>query len=146
VCVRACACVCVCVCARARAYIYIYINFSFILQVAIFMVPASNIPLALFSGFFLNLRDVPRWLKWCTYASYFRYAFEGSMQCLYGYNRPSLECSQPYCYYKSPVKFLEEYEMADAVFAYDVLGLVIWAIILQLAVLFVLKCRIRALQ
>jgi hypothetical protein len=127
-------------------YIYIYVNFSFILQVAMFVVPAANIPLVLFSGFFLNLRDVPSWLKWLTHISYFRYAFEGSMQCVYGYNRSNMECSQPYCYFKSPLKFLEEFEMADAVYAYDIGALVIWVVVLQLLVLIVLKARIRSLQ
>jgi hypothetical protein len=111
-----------------------------------FVVPAANIPLVLFSGFFLNLRDVRSWLKWLTYVSYFRYAFEGSMQSVYGYNRPSLECPQPYCIFNSPLKLLEEFEMANAVFAYDIIALIIWIVVLQLSVLFALKCRIRNLQ
>lgn len=111
-----------------------------------FLVPASNIPLVLFSGFFINLRDVPNWLNWTTYISYFRYAFEGSMQSVYGYNRTNMECSQAYCHFKSPQKFLEEFEMAEAVYAYDVLALVIWVVMLELSLLFVLKHRIRSLQ
>jgi hypothetical protein len=90
----------------------------------------------------LTLQNVPNWLRWLTHISYFRYAFEGSMQCVYGYNRPSLKCSEPYCYFKSPQKFLENFEMADSVFAYDVLALVIWAIVLQISVFIALKYRV----
>ena len=111
-----------------------------------FLLPASNIPLVIFSGFFLNLRDVPKWLRWLTDVSYFRYAFEGLVLSVYGYNRPNLKCSEVYCYFKSPLKFLQEFEMADAVYAYDVLALVIWIVAAQISVLFALKTRIRSLQ
>jgi hypothetical protein len=110
------------------------------------MVPSSNIPLVLFSGFFLKLKDVPKWLKWLTHVSYYRYAFEGAMQCLYGYNRPDLKCSEPYCYFKSPLKFLQEIDMTDASFEYDLMALMVWAVILQLSVLLALKYRIYSLQ
>jgi hypothetical protein len=117
-----------------------------LLQVSVFIVPASNIPLVIFSGFFLNLRDVPMWLRWLTDVSYFRYAFEGLVLSVYGYNRPNLKCAEVYCYFKSPLKFLQEFEMADGVYAYDVLALVIWAVAAQLSVFFALKFRIRNLQ
>ena len=35
-----------------------------------------------------------------------RYAFEGCMVAVYGFNRPNLHCGQPYCHFKSPSKFL----------------------------------------
>jgi hypothetical protein len=111
-----------------------------------FMVPASNIPLVVFSGFFLKLKDVAIWLKWLTYVSYYRYSFEGAMLCLYGYNRSNLKCSEPYCYFKSPLKFLQETDMVGGVYEYDILALMIWAVILQLSVLLALKYRIHSLQ
>jgi hypothetical protein len=117
-----------------------------LLQVSVFVVPASNIPLVIFSGFFLNLRDVPKWLRWLSDVSYFRYAFEGVVLSVYGYNRPNLKCSEIYCYFKSPRKFLEEFEMANGVYAYDVLALVIWAVVVQVSVFLALKYRMRKLQ
>ena len=117
-----------------------------LLQISVFVVPASNIPLVIFSGFFLNLRDVPKWLRWLTDVSYFRYAFEGLALSVYGYNRPNLKCSEPYCYFKSPLKFLQEFEMADAVYAYDVLALTIWAVAANVLVFCALKYRIRNFQ
>jgi len=109
-------------------------------------VPASNIPWIIFSGFFLNLRDVPKWLRWMADVSYFRYGFEGLVLSVYGYNRPNLKCSEVYCYFKSPLKFLQEFEMADGVYAYDVLALVIWAVAAHLSFFFALKYRIHKLQ
>jgi hypothetical protein len=117
-----------------------------LLQVSVFVVPAFNLPLVIFSGFFLNLRDVPTWFKWLTDVSYFRYAFEGLVLSVYGYNRPNLKCSEIYCYFKSPLKFLQEFEMADRVYAYDVLALVIWVLVAQVSLFFALKSRIRNLR
>jgi ABC-type multidrug transport system permease subunit len=117
-----------------------------LLQVSVFIVPAFNIPLVLFSGFFLNLRDVPKWLRWLTDVSYFRYAFEGMVLSVYGYNRPDLECSEVDCYFKSPLKYLQEFEMADGVYAYDILALVIWAVAAYVLIFCALKYRIRNLQ
>jgi hypothetical protein len=100
----------------------------------------------IFSGYFLNLRDVPKWLKWLTDVSFFRYAFEGLALSVYGYNRPDLKCSEANCYFQSPLKFLQEFEMADGVYAYDVLALVIWALAAYVSIFFALKYRVRNLQ
>ncbi|PNF43079.1 ATP-binding cassette sub-family G member 4 [Cryptotermes secundus] len=116
------------------------------LEISMFMVPASNIPLVLFSGFFLKLQDVANWLRWLTYVSYYRYSYEGAMLCLYGYNRSALKCSEPYCYFKSPLKFLQETDMVGGIYEFDLLALMIWAVILQLSVLLALKYRINSLQ
>jgi len=112
----------------------------------VFIVPASCIPLVLFSGFFLNLRDIPKWLRLMADVSYFRYAFEGLALSVYGYNRPNLKCSEVYCYFKSPLKFLQEFEMADGVYAYDVLALVIWVVAVYISLFCALKYRIHNLQ
>jgi hypothetical protein len=117
-----------------------------LLQVIVFIVPASNFPLVLFSGFFLNLQDVPIWLSWLNDVSYFRYSFEGMMLSVYGYNRPDLECSEVDCYFKSPLKFLQQFQMADGVYAYDVLALVIWAVASYVFMFCALKYRIHNLQ
>jgi hypothetical protein len=117
-----------------------------LLQVSVFVQPACNIPLVIFSGFFVILRDVPKWLRWLTDVSYFRYTFEGLVLSVYGYNRTNLKCSEIYCYFKSPLKLVEEFDMADGVYAYDVLALVIWVVGAQVSLFFALKYRIHNLQ
>ncbi|XP_069686813.1 ATP-binding cassette sub-family G member 1-like isoform X2 [Periplaneta americana] len=119
------------------------IGAAFDAQLGIFLVPASSIPMILFSGFFLKIQDIPQYLHWLSYVSYFRYAFEGSMQCIYGYNRTDLECSIPYCYFKSPSKILEEFGMEESDYGMDVLGLAGWIVALQFALYAALKWRLK---
>ncbi|PSN43324.1 ATP-binding cassette sub-family G member 4 [Blattella germanica] len=111
-------------------------------DLGLFMLPATYIPLILFSGFFLQLQDIPYWLKWGAHLSFFRYSFEGSMQCVYGHGRERMNCLDAYCYFKSPLKILEQFNMLEAVYEYDVLVLLIWYISLLIAIFFVLRWRI----
>lgn len=105
-------------------------------QVAVFAAPAATIPFLLFSGFFVTLSAVPWYLQWLTYASFMRYAFEGCMVAVYGFNRPNLHCGQPYCHFKSPSKFLLQMDMVSA--DSD------WLLLRSLAALAVLFVAVRA--
>ncbi|PSN36494.1 ATP-binding cassette sub-family G member 1 [Blattella germanica] len=112
------------------------------LQLGIFLVPASSIPMILFSGFFMKLQDFPGYLKWLADVSYFRYAFEGAMQCIYGYDRRDLTCSVPFCFFKASRKILEEFGMEDASYCTDVMALAVWIFFLQMCLLVALKMRV----
>ena len=78
-----------------------------LLQLAVFMGPVTMIPIILFSGFFLTLDAIPVYLSWVSYLSYSRYSFEGLMLSVYGNGREAMHCSQPYCHFRSPEKFLK---------------------------------------
>uniref|UniRef100_A0A6M2DXG6 Putative secreted protein n=1 Tax=Xenopsylla cheopis TaxID=163159 RepID=A0A6M2DXG6_XENCH len=69
-----------------------------------------------FSGFFMRLTEVPSHLMFLCYLSYFRYAFGGAMFAVYGNGRPQLECTEPFCMYKSPNKFLHDMGLNDESF------------------------------
>jgi hypothetical protein len=113
--------------------------------VAVYLGPVTVIPILLFSGFFLSLNNIPVYMQWLSYVAYVRYGFEGTMmvavapfslfllhlcrhlllllllllplflQAIYGFDRPKLVCSQAYCHFKYPHKFLEELALQDAV-------------------------------
>ncbi|XP_067009788.2 ATP-binding cassette sub-family G member 1 isoform X1 [Anabrus simplex] len=113
------------------------------MQSGVFILAASSIPMFLFSGFFIRLSDIPVYLKWLSYISYFRFAFQSSIVALYGFNRPPLVCSVPFCAFKQPRKFLKELDMADeAGFWCCVAGLVTWIILLQMALYVALRWRL----
>lgn len=97
----------------------------------------------IFSGFFIRFNELFSFWKPFTYLSYFRYGLEGSVQAIYGYNRTRLACPDPlkFCE-RRPDKFLEKLDMADASYEFDVGGLVIWTVLLQVALYFVLKLKI----
>jgi len=54
------------------------------LEVATFMGPVACVPLLLFAGFFIKNEMIPIYLRWCSYGSFVRYAFEGSLISVYG--------------------------------------------------------------
>jgi hypothetical protein len=60
-----------------------------------------------FSGVVTLEKDAPSFLHAFFSTSYLKYAFDGLLTTLLGFNRPKLECSEVYCHYQSPKKFLE---------------------------------------
>jgi hypothetical protein len=54
----------------------------------------------MFAGFGVTLRDLPSYLKWGSYISHLRYGLEGYVNAIYGENRPTMDCSKPYCHYR----------------------------------------------
>ena len=48
------------------------------------MGPVACVPLLLFAGFFIKNEMIPIYLRWCSYGSFVRYAFEGSLISVYG--------------------------------------------------------------
>ncbi|KAL1139409.1 hypothetical protein AAG570_006393 [Ranatra chinensis] len=109
----------------------------------VFLGPVTSIPVLLFSGFFVNFSTIPWYMQWVTYVSYIRYGFEGCMIAIYGGNRSKLHCSEPYCHFRSPSKFLEEMDMAGAEFWVDVVALVGFFVLLRVGAYFALKLKLR---
>ena len=57
------------------------------LELSVFCVPCSVIPMLIFCGFFVRFREMFDFLIPFTYVAYFRYSFEGAMQAIYGFDR-----------------------------------------------------------
>lgn len=116
---------------------------AFSIQVAVFVAPAVAIPFLLFSGFFVNLNAIPAYMSWISYISFMRYGFEGSMLAIYGYDRPPLVCSQPYCHFRYSQKFLQQFDLADNSYVWSIVGLLVTFLIIRLAGYFVLRFKLR---
>lgn len=70
--------------------------------------------------------------------------FEGTLLAIYGFNRPNMRCSEAYCHFKSPVKFLEEFDVRHSVYWIDLVALSVFFISLRLIAFFVLKWKLRS--
>lgn len=116
------------------------------MQLGTFIVPCLAIPMLIFSGFFIKFKELSDWFKPLTYFSYFRYGFEGSIQAIYGNNRTSLHCSDVYCYYKHPKKFLDDFGMSGSSFNMDIIGLVGWVIALLIILYVALWMKLKRAQ
>lgn len=119
------------------------IGASLELQVAVYLGPISTIPILLFSGFFVSFDTIPPYLRWLSYIAYVRYGFEGVLLAIYSYDRPKLHCPEAYCHFKSPVKFLEEFDVQHSRFWVDVVVLICFFVFLRVTAFFVLKWRLR---
>ncbi|XP_037927304.1 ATP-binding cassette sub-family G member 4 [Teleopsis dalmanni] len=118
----------------------------FDLQVSIFLVPSTAIPLLLFSGFFIRIHELATFLRPLCDFSAFRYTLEGLMLAIYGFDRPELDCHIDFCYFKSPKKFLKEMSMLDANYSYDLLALFLWILFFKILFYLSLLLRIRRTQ
>lgn len=115
-------------------------------QSGVFFGPISSIPIILFSGFFVTYTVIPVYLRWLIHVSYFKYGFEGMMISIYGYGRPKLQCDEIYCHYRSPVKFLESFNMENTNYTLDCVALISFFIGIRVITYFVLKLKLHTLR
>jgi len=54
---------------------------------AVFLGPITTVPIMLFGGFFVRISTIPFYLRYFSYLSFMRYAFEASVVTLYGFDR-----------------------------------------------------------
>lgn len=107
------------------------------------MGPIIVVLLMMFSGFGVNLRDIPYLLKWGTNVSYLRYGLEAFVAAIYD-QRGILPCHELYCHYKHPSKFLYEVAMTTDQFNSDVFALVVTLIVTRVFAYFMLRLRVKA--
>ncbi|KAJ2949984.1 hypothetical protein O0L34_g11317 [Tuta absoluta] len=112
-----------------------------------FLGPTLSVPMMMFAGFGVTLRDLPPYLAWGSYVSYLRYGLEGFIGAIYGMERPILDCNQAlYCHYKYPRQFLEEVAMSPDMFWWDVLALTVTVLVLRTLAFFLLKWKLSAVR
>ncbi|XP_015178287.1 PREDICTED: ATP-binding cassette sub-family G member 4 [Polistes dominula] len=115
-----------------------------------FVGPSLSVPLMMFAGFGVSLRDLPIYLKWGTYVSFLRYGLEGFVGAIYGMDRDVLPCSKSdeltYCHYKYPSKFLSDIAMNGDQFWNDIIALTIILLITRLTAFYLLKWKIYSMR
>uniref|UniRef100_A0A182MVP0 ABC transporter domain-containing protein n=1 Tax=Anopheles culicifacies TaxID=139723 RepID=A0A182MVP0_9DIPT len=108
-----------------------------------FLGPVLTIPMMMFAGFGVTLRDLPSYLKWGSHISYLRYGLEGYVNAIYGENRETLDCElKPYCHYRYPAKFLSEIAMEGDQFWKDVYALCGTLILVRVFCYFCLRWKV----
>ncbi|KAB0799513.1 hypothetical protein PPYR_07393 [Photinus pyralis] len=119
---------------------------AFNVEGGVFIGPIASIPMVLLSGFFVNLNDIPVYIRWLPYGSYVKYSFEGIMIAIYGLDRPKLQCNQMLCIFRTPKKFLDQLSLKDDLNTYliDVAVLSAIFIFIRFCLFFVLKLKILA--
>ncbi len=123
----------------------LFFGAAFDIQEAVFLAPTCAIPLVIFGGFFIKLSAIPPYLNWVTYVSFFRYGFEGSMLAIY-YGRPPIDCFQPYCYFRSPNKLLEQFGMSQGSYLLCIVGLLFYFVAMRIAGYFLLRFKLKSMR
>lgn len=117
------------------------------MQNGTFLGPTLSIPIMMFAGFGVTLRDLPSYLKWGTHLSYLRYGLEGYVGSIYGNGRETLHCNEDkYCHYKFPEKFLDDIAMRGDRFWVDVIALVVMLLIARLMAYVLLRWKLQAVR
>ncbi|XP_039284131.1 ATP-binding cassette sub-family G member 4 [Nilaparvata lugens] len=111
-------------------------------ELGIFIVPSIAMPLTLLSGFFLQPKDLSATVKTLSCGSYFKYAFEAIAVSAFGYDRGRLPCSQPYCHYRSPAKFLADIGIDDYHYLQRVTVVLVWVLVTQMALYCTLTIKV----
>ncbi|GLV37366.1 uncharacterized protein CBL_10667 [Carabus blaptoides fortunei] len=112
------------------------------LQNGVIFGPLFIMPFVAFSGFFVHLNDAPFFLKWLFHLSFMKYGFEGIVHAIFGYNRGKLDCTEDYCHFVYPDKFIDQVGMTDAQYSFDVWCLVGFYFSLRLITYFALWIRV----
>ncbi|KAL0267307.1 UNVERIFIED_CONTAM: hypothetical protein PYX00_009618 [Menopon gallinae] len=111
-------------------------------KIAVFLGPVLACLLSVF-GFCLRLADTPTEFRWLYFISYFRAAFQSSVDSVYGFNRTTLLCEDLYCHFRNPKKFLSEMDMPEVVdirFNLTLIG--VWAIMLHVLTVIIIWYRL----
>ncbi|XP_018331815.1 ATP-binding cassette sub-family G member 4 [Agrilus planipennis] len=112
-----------------------------------FFGPCLSVPMMMFAGFGVTLRDLPSYLYWGSYISYLRYGLEGVVSAIYGQDRKILDCpEEEYCHFKYPSKFLKEISMQGDQFWNDVIALLIIFFFLRILAYCFLKWKLNCVR
>ena len=131
---------------------------------AVFLGPISVIPLLLFSGFFIKLKNIPSTLHWISYVAFIRYGYEGTMGAIYGNARENLDCingttrtmhnmisvcqvvidGQSQIFPSEPESILSKLGLEDGEIHLDVAILLGFFVVLRILGLFILWCKVKS--
>ncbi|XP_034951869.1 ATP-binding cassette sub-family G member 1 [Chelonus insularis] len=98
----------------------------------------------LFAGFLVLLRHMSFVMYSISYLSYLRYSLEALVQVVYGFNREKLPCPDNiiYCHYRMPSMILNEFNLTEDRFWFDICILLSYFVIFRFIGYFTLKRKL----
>ncbi|XP_971735.2 ATP-binding cassette sub-family G member 1 [Tribolium castaneum] len=98
-----------------------------------------------FAGFLILFTHMSKPMYMMTYVSFLAYSYEGLVQAVYGFNRPSIPCPEEveYCHLKVPELILRELGMTNNTYWTDVAFLFGNFLLLRIVAFCTLKRRLR---
>lgn len=96
------------------------------------------------AGFLVFFNHMSEVLYYVSYMNYFRYALDGLIQAVYGFQRENLRCPShiEYCHLRIPSMILEEMRMSKSLFWVDAVVLITWFVVIRAIAYVTLKKRL----
>ncbi|KAM8717318.1 hypothetical protein ACLKA7_004079 [Drosophila subpalustris] len=116
---------------------------AFSLNLGAILGPFFICPFLQFSGFFLQEKDAPYYLRWLFDVSFLKYSLDGSMLAIFGNDRPPLECNEMYCHLKRPKHILKALDMERANYQLAFFFLLGLLIMLRILAFYIMSFRLR---
>jgi len=95
-------------------------------------------------GVLVFFNHMPKILYYVSYINYFRYAVDGLIQAIYGFQREIIPCPShiDYCHFRIPSMILEELRMSKSIFWIDAVVLFAWFVVIRIMAYISLKRRL----
>ncbi|KYN14318.1 ATP-binding cassette sub-family G member 4 [Trachymyrmex cornetzi] len=95
-------------------------------------------------GFLVFFNHMPRILYYVSYINYYRFALDGLIQAIYGFQREAVPCPSniDYCHLRMPSLILEELSMTKSIFWIDVIVLFAWFVVIRTVAYVTLKRKL----
>lgn len=106
--------------------------------------PFFIMPFTIFSGFFLRYSDAPAFFRWMFHVSFLKHGLVGLVVAVFGMDRPKLPCSEIYCHYTAPKKFIEDVQMTNEGYVIVMAALFAIGFSVTLCSFFILKLRLKS--
>lgn len=116
---------------------------NFLFQNGAIFGPFFISPFLIFSGFFVQMRDVHELMHWLFHISFLKYALEGSSLAIFGYERSKLDCNEIFCQYVRPNRFLQVIGMEDGSYLFATAALTFIFVMLRLISFYIMSYRLR---
>ncbi|XP_062121471.1 ATP-binding cassette subfamily G member 4 isoform X2 [Drosophila sulfurigaster albostrigata] len=100
-------------------------------------------PFLTFSGFFLQEKDAPFYLRWMFDVSFLKYSLDGAMLAIFGYDRERLECNEMYCHRSRPKFLLKDLDMERANYQMAFFFLLGLLVMLRILAFYIMSFRLR---
>ncbi|XP_030240477.1 ATP-binding cassette sub-family G member 4 [Drosophila navojoa] len=100
-------------------------------------------PFLAFSGFFLQEKDAPVYLRWFFDVSFLKYSLDGAMLALFGYDRQRLDCNEMYCHLSRPKYILKNLDMEHANYQLAIFFMLGLLIMLRIIAFYIMSFRLR---
>lgn len=96
----------------------------------------------IFSGVFILVKDTHWMFHWIFSISFVKHSLDGGTTAVLGWNRTKLHCSELYCHYNLPKKFLNTIDL-DENYLKSVEALIFFLLFFRIIAFFIMRYRLK---